>query len=95
MTHNMPHTPAAPRTTITVLGPGCARCVTLHRLTTRAVDQLGLDIPVEKVEDIETIMSYGVLGSPALVVNGRVLFAGRVPNQSQVRAMLAAELGAE
>ncbi|MDA8439095.1 MAG: thioredoxin family protein [Propionibacterium sp.] len=74
---------------IKVLGPGCPSCVALERVTRDAVDALDLDATVEKVEDYPTILGYGVMSTPALVVDGRVLFSGRVPRSAQVRAILA------
>jgi small redox-active disulfide protein 2 len=74
---------------IKVLGPGCTSCVALERVTREAVDALGLDASVEKVEDYPTIAAYGVMSTPALVVDGRVLFSGRVPRAAQVREILA------
>ncbi|MHB1490405.1 hypothetical protein GALL_319800 [mine drainage metagenome] len=74
---------------IKVLGPGCTSCVTLERVTREAVDTLGLDATVEKVEDYPTIMGYGVMSTPALVVDETVIFSGRVPRAAQVREILA------
>jgi small redox-active disulfide protein 2 len=74
---------------IKVLGPGCPSCVALERVTRDAVDTLGLDATVEKIEDYPTILGYGVMSTPALVVDDRVLFSGRVPRSAQVRAILA------
>ena len=74
---------------IRVLGPGCPSCVALARVTRDAVDTLGLDATVEKVEDYPTILGYGVMSTPALVVDNQVVFSGRVPRGAQVRAILA------
>lgn len=74
---------------IKVLGPGCTRCVSLERVTRDAVATLGLDATVEKIADYPTILGYGVMSTPALVVDERVLFSGRVPRSAQVREMLA------
>ena len=74
---------------IKVLGPGCTSCVALERVTRAAVAALGLDASVEKVEDYPTIMGYGVMSTPALVVDEQVLFSGRVPRAAQVREILA------
>ncbi len=75
---------------ITVLGPGCPKCVTLERITRDAVAELGLDATVTKVEDYPTIMSYGVMSSPALVIDERVVLVGRVPTPAQLRDLLTA-----
>ena len=73
---------------IKVLGPGCPSCVALERVIRDAVDTLGLDATVQKIEDYPTILGYGVMSTPALVVDGKVLFSGRVPRSAQVRAIL-------
>jgi small redox-active disulfide protein 2 len=75
---------------IKVLGPGCTNCVTLERVTRETIDALGLDATIEKVEDYPTIMGYGVLSTPALVVDEKVVLAGRVPTRTQLRELLGA-----
>ena len=74
--------------TVQVLGTGCARCEKLHRNACRAADQADLQCHVEKVTDIEQIMACGVLLTPALVIDGVVRAAGRVPTAEEIRAML-------
>jgi small redox-active disulfide protein 2 len=76
-------------TKIEVLGPGCQKCQVLYEHTKAAVEQLGIECTVEKVTDIRAIMSYGVLSTPALVVDGQVKVAGRVPTAAQIQEMLA------
>lgn len=73
---------------IKVLGPGCANCKNLERVTREAVAALGIDATIEKVEDYPTIVGYGVMSTPALVVDERVVVSGRVPRAAEVRAML-------
>lgn len=73
---------------IKVLGPGCNNCKTLERITHEAVDALGIQATIEKVEDYPTIVSYGVMSTPALVINEQVVIAGRVPTPTQVRELL-------
>ncbi|AEI13194.1 thioredoxin family protein [Cellulomonas gilvus] len=75
---------------IKILGPGCANCVTLERVTSEAVAELGLDAQVEKVTDYGAIAGYGVMRTPALVVDEEVVLSGRVPTTAQVREILAA-----
>ena len=70
---------------IKVLGPGCRSCATLERVTREAVVALGIDAAVEKVEDWQSIAGYGLMRTPALVIDERVIFAGRVPSPKQVR----------
>ncbi|MCR6689045.1 thioredoxin family protein [Cellulomonas sp.] len=75
---------------IKILGPGCANCVTLERVTSEAVAELGLDAQLEKVTDYGAIAGYGVMRTPALVVDEEVVLSGRVPTAAQVREILAA-----
>ncbi len=76
---------------IKVLGPGCQNCVTLNRIVLETVSALGIDAVVTKVEDYPTIASYGVLSTPGLVINERLVMSGRVPTPEQVRALISAE----
>ena len=75
---------------IKILGPGCANCVNLERVTREAVTTLGLDATIEKVTDYATIVGYGVMRTPALVVDEKVIMSGRVPTASQVQTLLTA-----
>jgi small redox-active disulfide protein 2 len=75
---------------IKVLGPGCNNCVNLERVTREAIADLGLDATVEKVEDFPTIVGYGVMSTPALVVDDQVILSGRVPRRAEVSALLTA-----
>ena len=74
---------------IKILGPGCANCATLERVTREAVDRLGIDATIEKVTDYPAILGYGVMSTPALVVDETVVLSGRVPTASQVAAILS------
>ncbi|MGV8977734.1 MAG: thioredoxin family protein [Cellulomonas sp.] len=78
---------------IKILGPGCTNCVNLERVTREAVVALGIDAQIEKVTDFPTIVGYGVMSTPGLVVDEKVVMSGRVPTASAVREILAA-LGA-
>ncbi len=75
---------------IQVLGTGCAKCRTLHETVKKAVQETGVDAQVEKVEDIQQIMAFEVLMTPALVINGEVKIAGRVPNVEEVKKLISA-----
>ena len=75
---------------IKVLGPGCANCVTLERVTRQAVTDLGIDATIEKVTDYATIAGYGVMSTPALVLDEQVVVSGRVPTPTAVRELLTA-----
>ena len=75
---------------IQVLGTGCAKCSELTKRTEAAVSQLGLETPVEKVSDIREIMAFGVMTTPALAIDGKVKFAGRVPGIDELVTILGA-----
>ena len=77
---------------IKVLGTGCARCKSLEKITRKAVDELNLDVSVEKVEDIQTIMEYAVMRTPALVINEKVVLSGQVPKISALKDLLTYNL---
>lgn len=72
-----------------ILGTGCAKCKKLEEVTKSAADQLGVNYTIEKVTDIEKIMSYSVMSTPALVVNGEVKVAGRVPSVGDIKKLLS------
>ena len=80
--------------TIKVLGSGCANCQRLTQLTEQALTELGLPAQVEKVTDYAEIAAYGVMSTPALVVDEQVVMAGRIPGLSALRDTLAERLGA-
>ena len=73
---------------IKVLGTGCARCKSLEKVTKKAVEELSLDVTVEKVEDIQKIMEYAVMRTPALVVDEKVVLSGQVPKISEMKEIL-------
>lgn len=69
---------------IKILGTGCPKCKTLEKLTIEVVNENNFDAEVSKVEDIVQIMNYGVMGTPALVINEKVLISGRVPSKDEI-----------
>ena len=71
-------------TKIQVLGTGCKKCSALKENTEAALKELGIDAEVIKVEDINEIVNYGVMMTPALVVNGEVKFVGRVASPQEI-----------
>ena len=75
--------------TVKVLGTGCANCDQLERTTRQAIAQLGVDAQVEKVMDYPGIMRYNVLATPALVINERLVSAGRQPSTAEITTWLA------
>jgi small redox-active disulfide protein 2 len=80
--------------TIKVLGSGCPNCQRLTKLTEQALAELGRDEPVEHVTDDAEIAAYGVMATPALVVDDTVLLAGRIPALAALRQALAERLPA-
>lgn len=77
---------------IKVLGTGCARCKSLEKITRIAVDELSLDATVEKVEDIQKIMEYAVMRTPALVIDEKVIISGQVPKVAEMKELLTNNL---
>jgi small redox-active disulfide protein 2 len=75
---------------IKVLGSGCPNCQTLEKRTVEAAGRLGIDARVDKVTDYGDIASYGVMSTPALVVDEQVLMSGRVPSVEELQKMLTA-----
>ncbi|MBI9066590.1 MAG: TM0996/MTH895 family glutaredoxin-like protein [Salinivirgaceae bacterium] len=73
---------------IKVLGTGCAKCKTLEKLTNQAVEELGIKADIIKVEDIVEIMNFGVMTTPALVVDGKVVVKGKVPSVADIKELL-------
>ena len=69
---------------IEVLGTGCAKCAKLYEAAREAVAQAGISADIVKVEDLSVIMKYKVMVTPALVVDGQVKVAGRVPSASEI-----------
>jgi small redox-active disulfide protein 2 len=73
---------------IKILGPGCPNCKTLDKLIREVVEKNGINATVTKVEDIMEIMKFGVMSTPAMVVDGKVIFYGRVPSSDEIRQLL-------
>jgi len=73
---------------IEVLGTGCAKCKTLYEAVQAAVKEKGIAAEIVKVEDIPSIMKYGVMSTPALVINGRVMFSGKTSSVAEIAGML-------
>jgi small redox-active disulfide protein 2 len=73
---------------IHVLGPGCAKCSQLAESVATAAKELGVDYELEKVSDFNKIMSFGVMMTPGLVVDGEVKCVGRVPSVAELKEML-------
>ena len=73
---------------IEILGMGCAKCNKLEELAKQAADELGLQYELEKVRDMDRIMNYGVMITPALVVDGEVKVAGKLPSLEEIKRMI-------
>jgi len=73
---------------IKVLGTGCAKCKSLEKVTRKAVDELNLDATVTKVEDIQKIMEYSVMRTPALVIDETVVLSGQLPKVAELKELL-------
>ncbi|HPR61443.1 MAG TPA: thioredoxin family protein [Prolixibacteraceae bacterium] len=73
---------------IKVLGPGCPKCKTLEKATLEAVAETGVKATVTKVDDIVEIMNYGVMTTPALVINNKVVVKGRVPLKDEIKKLI-------
>lgn len=73
---------------IEILGPGCWRCVKLEENTKKAVKKMGLSAQVDHVKDFNKFIEYGVMLTPALVVDGKVLCSGKIPEVEEIVKML-------
>ncbi len=73
---------------IKVLGTGCPKCKALEKATRDAVTELGINADIGKEEDIMKIMQYGVMHTPALVIDGKVVVSGRLPNEKELKNLL-------
>lgn len=74
---------------IKVLGTGCANCKTTLKLIAEVASAKGVEIQLEKVEDLPSIMRYGVMSTPGVVIDGKVVHAGGVPDRDKIAAWLA------
>ncbi|AWW25193.1 thioredoxin family protein [Acetobacterium carbinolicum] len=73
---------------IKVLGPGCKNCKKLEANTRAALKELEIEASIEKVESMEEIMAYGIMSTPALVVDEEVKFAGKIPSVKELKKYL-------
>lgn len=74
---------------IQVLGTGCPKCKKLEEMARKAADELNLDYSIEKVSKINDIMAMGVMSTPALAIDGKVVISGRLPGEAELREMLS------
>ena len=75
---------------IKVLGTGCANCKTVAKLIAAVAEEKGIAIELEKVEEIREIMSFGILSTPGVVVNGQVVHSGGIPSRDKIEQWLTA-----
>jgi small redox-active disulfide protein 2 len=73
---------------IKVLGAGCSKCTKLEAIVKEIIAEKSLDATVTKVEDFKEILSFGVMKTPGLVVDGKVVFSGSVPKKAKIEAFL-------
>ncbi len=73
---------------IIILGTGCPKCKTLERMTRESVSRIGVEAAISKEEDIMNIMSYGIMHTPGLVVDGKVVMSGRLPSEKELDNLL-------
>lgn len=79
------------RIQLLVLGPGCSKCNQLYAVTQQAAQEAGVAYDLNKVTDLKQIMALQVMVTPALLVNGKLKTAGRVPSAEEIKKFLAAE----
>jgi small redox-active disulfide protein 2 len=73
---------------IIVLGTGCSKCNTLEKVTREAVSEMGMNANIIKEEDIVKIIKYGIMNTPGLVINGKVVLSGRVPSSKEIKEII-------
>lgn len=77
---------------IKILGPGCANCNKLEALTKEVISELGVEAQIEHVTDYKSIMSYGIMATPGLVIDGTVNSSGRVPSKGEITSWMITAL---
>ena len=80
---------------IKVLGPGCARCQQLEKSTREVVSELGIAAEIEDIKDMQKITSYPILSTPALVIDEKVVFYGKVPSKADLKQYIVTALHKE
>ncbi len=77
---------------IRILGPGCPRCHEVEKRTLNVLAQLGVAADVQKISDIKKIMEYSIIGTPGLVINGKVKCSGKIPSRDEIKRWIQEEL---
>lgn len=75
---------------IKVLGTGCTKCKKLEAATRETVEEMGIDATIEKIEDMYKIMSFGVMSTPGLVIDGKVVMTGKLPDKKEIKTLIEA-----
>ena len=73
---------------IKILGPGCARCHQVEKLVKETLAETGTDANIEHVKDFKKIASYGVFGTPAVVIDGKVKCVGKIPKKEEIKTWI-------
>jgi small redox-active disulfide protein 2 len=73
---------------VKILGSGCAKCKTLYTLVDNTAKELNISISLQKVEDMKSIMSYGMINTPAMVIEDKVVYSGGIPSKDEVILLL-------
>lgn len=73
---------------IKILGTGCAKCKSMFSVVEQVAQEISIDAEIEKVEDIEEIMKFDVMNTPALVIDGTIVLSGRVPSKEELIKLL-------
>lgn len=68
-----------------ILGTGCQKCKTLEKVVSEVVSENNFNADIQKVEDIVQIMNYGIMTTPALLINEKIAFSGRVPSKTEIK----------
>lgn len=84
--------PKIEKVEIKILGTGCQKCKTLEKVTRNAVTEMGIDASVIKEGDIVKIIEYGIMHTPGLVINGKVVLSGRVPTMDELKELISKNL---
>ena len=73
---------------IKILGPGCSRCKTLEKIAHDVVAEMGINAEIKKEEDIVKIMNYGIMHTPGLVINEKLIMSGRIPTAAEMKEII-------
>ncbi len=74
---------------IKILGSGCKKCTTLYEFAKEASEEMGIDAKIEKVTDFKDILSYGVMTTPGIVIDGNLKASGRLPSKDEIKKFLS------